>query len=105
MIIGSSVISRGSSIRAPCMWRDGQKKARQKDKEPPDQSFLFLSRKKHPRSSSGMREKYSRTKFSAELSAGQLLDRQSVALRLGLIGINRAGLHSDFGDNRVGLEP
>lgn len=44
-------------------------------------------------------------KFSAEVTAGWLLDRQSVALCPGLIRINRAGLHSDFGDNRVGLEP
>jgi hypothetical protein len=47
-----------------------QKNARQKDKEPPDQSFLSLSRKKHPRNRSGKREKYSRMKFLAELTVG-----------------------------------
>src|SRR5215510_13513537 len=47
-----------------------QKNARQKDKEPSDQVFLFLSRKKHPRSRSGKREKYSWMKFSAELTVG-----------------------------------
>jgi hypothetical protein len=82
-----------------------QKNARQKDKEPPDQALLFLSRKKHPRSFFGKREKYSWMKFSAELNARLLLKRQSIALCLGLIGIYRAGLHSDLGDNRVGLEP
>jgi len=47
-----------------------QKNARQKDKEPPDKSFLFLSRKKHPRSRSGKRKKYSWMKFSVELTVG-----------------------------------
>jgi len=46
-----------------------QKNARRKKKGQVLKSFIFPSRKKHPRSSSGKREKRSWMKFSAELTA------------------------------------
>jgi hypothetical protein len=81
-----------------------QKNSRRKNKDLVWKSLIFPSRKNHPRRRSVKGEKYSWMMFSAELTAHWLLDRQSVALRLSFIGIYRAGLHSDLGDNRVGLE-
>jgi hypothetical protein len=68
-------------------------------------SLFFCLAKKHPGNRSGEREIYSWMMISTEVIDSWLLDRQSVALGLSLIGINRAGLHSDLRDNRVGLEP